>query len=367
MAKERVRVGIIGAGWAGQTHARFYKEVPFVDVVGWADMVPGKAATAAAQHGVPPEGVFEDYRQMIEKLDLDAVSVCTFNMGHKAPTIDALEAGKHVLLEKPMAATLADARAIMQSWEKHQDRILMVGFQPDFSAEHQAARQIVDSGALGDIYYAEAVTHRRWAVPGGNFVKKSTAGAGTLVDTGVYAIHTALWLMGDPKPVTVTGITGNPLTKAYKGVKQAFGGPWSAADMEVEEYAFAFVRFENGAAMTIKSTWTANIDSLGRPFFLGTKAGLALSPLELYSNLQFGELSMTAAPKNLDLTDDWPKSWTAKMRTFAEAVRDGKPSPIDPRGVYLVNVIMDGILRSVEVGHEVKVDASYLPTGSGRR
>ena len=81
MAKERVRVGIIGAGWAGRAHARFYKRVPFVDVVGWADVVPGKAAEAALEAGVPPSGVFEDYNQMLEKLDLDAVSVATFNMG----------------------------------------------------------------------------------------------------------------------------------------------------------------------------------------------------------------------------------------------------------------------------------------------
>src|SRR5215510_10177602 len=133
MANERIRVGIIGAGWAGRTHARFYKRVPFVDVVGWADMVPGKAAEAAAEAGVPASGVFEDYRQMMDKLELDAISVATFNMGHRQPTVDALAAGKHVLLEKPMAATLEDARAIMHAWDECRDRILMVGFQPDFS------------------------------------------------------------------------------------------------------------------------------------------------------------------------------------------------------------------------------------------
>jgi predicted dehydrogenase len=295
---------------------------------------------------------------MLQQLELDAVSVCTFNMGHRAPTVDVLAAGKHVLLEKPMAANLEDAKAIMRAWEEHSDRILMVGFQPDFSAEHQAARQIVDTGALGDIYYAEAVTHRRWGVPGGNFVKKATAGAGTLVDTGVYAIHTALWLMGDPKPVSVSAITGNPLIKGFKGVRQTFAGPWSAADVDVEEFAFAFVRFENDAALTVKSTWAAHADTLGRPFFLGTKAGLALRPLEVFVNQQYGELNMTATPAGLP-SADWEASWTAKMRNFAEAVRDDKPSPINPRGVFLVNVVMDGILRSAAARHEVKVSAEY--------
>ncbi|HEY3108765.1 MAG TPA: Gfo/Idh/MocA family oxidoreductase [Chloroflexota bacterium] len=360
MANQRVRVGIIGAGWAGRAHARFYKRVPFVDVVGWADVVPGKAAEAAAEAGVPPTGVFEDYHQMLQQLELDAVSVCTFNMGHRQPTIDALAAGKHVLLEKPMAATLADAQAIVRAWEERSDRILMVGFQPDFSAENQAARQIVETGALGDIYYAEAVTHRRWNIPGGNFVKRATAGAGTLADTGVYAIHTALWLMGDPRPVSVSAITGNPLIKGFKGVKQTFAGPWSAADVDVEEFAFAFVRFENDAALTVKSTWAANADTLGRPFFLGSRAGLALRPLEVFVNQQYGELNMTATPQGLPTPEaDREASWTAKMRNFAEAVRDERPSPIDPRGVYLVNVIMDGILRSAAARHEVKVSSDY--------
>jgi predicted dehydrogenase len=297
---------------------------------------------------------------MLEQLELDGVSVCTFNMGHRQPTIDALAAGKHVLLEKPMAANLEDARAIMRAWEQHRDCILMVGFQPDFSAEHQAARQIVDTGALGDIYYAEAVTHRRWGVPGGNFVKKATAGAGTLVDTGVYAIHTALWLMGDPKPVSVSAITGSPLIKGFKGVRQTFAGPWSAADVDVEEFAFAFVRFENDAALTVKSTWAANADTIGRSFFLGTKAGLALRPLELFVNHQYGELNMTATPVGLPSAEaDREASWTAKMRSFAEAVRDGRPSPIDPRGVFLVNVVMDGVLRSAAARHEVKVSSDY--------
>jgi len=322
MANERVRVGIIGAGWAGRAHARFYKRVPFVDMVGWADMVPGKAAEAAAEAGLPPSGVFEDYHQMLQQLELDAVSICTFNMGHRQPTIDALAAGKHILLEKPMAANLEDAKAIMRAWEQHRDRILMVGFQPDFSAEHQAARQIVD--------------------------------------TGVYAIHTALWLMGDPKPVSVSAITGNPLIKGVKGVRQTFAGPWSAAEVDVEEFAFAFVRFENDAALTVKSTWAANADTIGRPFFLGTRAGLALRPIEVFVNQQYGELNMTSTPAGLPSADaDWEASWTAKMRNFAEAVRDGKPSPIDPRGVFLVNVVMDGILRSAAAGHEVKVSAEY--------
>jgi predicted dehydrogenase len=351
--KDKVRVGIIGAGWAGQTHARYYQNLPWVEIAGWADVVPGKAATAAQQFGVPADAVYLDYRDMYEKAHLDAVSCCAFNMGHKAPTVDALELGLPVLLEKPMAATLEDAQAIMRAANESK-AWLMVGFQPYFGAEETAARQIVGAGTLGDIYYAETVAHRRWGIPGGNFVRKATAGAGSLVDIGVYAIHTALTLLGPQQPVAVSAIAGSPLAKRFKGVQQAFGGPWSAEEVEVEEFAAGFVRFASGAVLVVKSAWASNIDSMGRTFFLGTKGGLALGPLELYVNQQIERLNLTSVPKNLRPIEDWPE----KIRAFADAVRTGAGTPIDPAYAFQVNVIMDGILRSAEAGREVAVSAS---------
>ncbi len=351
---ERIRVGIVGAGWAGQTSAKYYRQLPWVDLVGWADIVPGKAAAAAAQFGIPPEAVYLDYRDMFEKVELDAVSVCSYNMGHREPTVDALELGLRVHLEKPMAATLDDARAIMRAASSSKGW-LMVGFQPYFSSEHRAARAIVASGALGEVYYGEAVTHRRWGIPGGNFVRKETAGAGSLVDIGVYAIHAALTLMGNLTPVSVSAMTGNPLAKRFTGVQPAFGGSWTAEQMEVDEFAVGFVRFAEGAVLVVKSAWAANVDSMGRSFFLGTKGGLALDPLEFYNNHQIDNLLTTSTVKGLRPVDDWFE----KIRAFAEAVRDDQPTPIDPTWAFQVNVIMDGMLRSAELGYEVKVEAGY--------
>ena len=352
--KDRIRVAIIGAGWAGQTTAKFYRRLPWVDIVGWADIVPGKAAAAAAEFGVGSEAVYLDFREMLDKVEVDAVSVCSFNNGHREPTIAALERNKYVHLEKPMAATLDDAQAIMRAADKSKGE-LMVGFQPFFSSEHKAAREIVNAGTLGDIYYAEAVAHRRWGMPGGNFVKKATAGAGSLVDIGVYAIHAALTLLGDVSPVTVSAFAGSPLAKRYPRVNHGFGGSWTSDQVEVEEFAAGLVRFSNGSILVVKSAWNSNIDSMGRSFFLGTKGGLALDPLELYVNQQIGDLNMTSVPKNVRPTEDWPE----KIKVFAECVRDGTPSPIDRRPVFLVNVLMDGMLRSAEAGREVEVTARY--------
>src|ERR1700687_4312615 len=156
IVQQRIRVAIIGAGWAGQTTAKFYRRLPWVDIVGWADIVPGKAAAAAAEFEVPPEAVYLDFRKMLDKVDPDGVSVCSFNNGHREPTIAALERDKYVHLEKPMAATLDDAQAIMRAADRSKGQLL-VGFQPFFSSEHKAAREIVKAGTLGEIYYSEAV------------------------------------------------------------------------------------------------------------------------------------------------------------------------------------------------------------------
>jgi predicted dehydrogenase len=355
-----VRIGIIGTGGIARQHARFYKLCPWVDVSAVADIVPGRAQAFAAAQELPNARVFEDHREMLEKCELDAVSVCTYNMAHRAPTVDALNAGKHVLLEKPMAATLEDAKAIMRASDAS-GKILMVGFQPDFSAQYQVAKQVVDSGALGNIYYAESIAFRRWGTPGGTFLKKATAGFGTVVDTGVYALHTTISLMGNPKPVTVSATMNNLVSKGAKGDVKWGRFSWRAEEIEVEDFAAAFVRFENGTVMVFKSCWAANADSTGKSFFLGTKGGMTLNPrgtnppVELYFNQHIGDLNLTMAPQGVQAIEDWPE----KIKAFAVAVRDGLPSPIDPHGVFLVNVVMDGVQRSTDCGCEVKVDCSY--------
>ena len=255
---------------------------------------------------------------MMEKAKLDAVSVCTFDQGHREPTVDVLERG---LYGAPREADGRDARRRQgdHASGRKQWACLMVGFQPFFRPITRQPARSSRPGALGDIYYAETVAHRRWGIPGGNFVRKASAGAGSLVDIGVYAIHEALTLMTTPTPVTVSAITGNHLAKGFQGVQQAFGGSWTAEEFEVEEFAAGFVRFANGASLTLKSAWASNIDSMGRSFFLGTKAGLALDPLELYVNQMINRLNFTAAPKSLRPVDDWAE----KVKVFAEHVRDG--------------------------------------------
>ena len=201
-----VRVGIIGTGGISRAHQRYYEKVGGFEIVAVCDIIKSKANQAADEWGVPRKHAFSSYNKMLEMDELDAVSVCTYNQGHRRPTVAALNAGKHVLCEKPMAATLPDATAMVRA-AKASGKILQIGLNPTFAPSLQFARKLIDEGLLGDIYYSESAGGRRRGNPGHTFIYKKTAGAGAIVDIGVYNMHRSLYAMGYPKPVRVSAIT----------------------------------------------------------------------------------------------------------------------------------------------------------------
>jgi len=286
---------------------------------------------------------------------VEAVNVTTYNQAHRAPTVDALHAGKHVLVEKPMAATLEDATAMTRAAHET-GKILMIALKTRYSPHMQAAKAIMDSGALGDIYYSETVAARRCGIPGGSFIRKDSAGIGTVADIGVYSLDAALNLMGHPKPVAVSGIANNILgTKFCKPVLGSW--KWDPEKLEVEDFGVASVRFENGALMIFKTAWIMHMDSLGGTFFLGTKAGLKLEPLTVFRH-EWGALTdtvITGIPKVEDVD-----LFRLENLGFAEAIREGKPSPIPADQMLLTNVIIQGLIDSAAAGHEVQVSVPQV-------
>jgi len=242
-----VQVGIIGTGGIAQTHLRAIADIPEIEVVAVAD-IKERAEKTARQWNIPH--FFEDYHDLLAMDEIEAVNVTTFNQAHRAPTVDALAAGKHVLLEKPLAATLEDAIAITKAAHAS-DKITVIALKTRYSPHIMAAKQIMDSGALGDIYYSETVAARRCGIPGGSFIRKASAGLGTVADIGVYCLDEALHLMGHPRPVAVSGIANNLLGKICQPVLGSW--KWVAEDLEVEDFGVAWVRFEKGAAMIFKT------------------------------------------------------------------------------------------------------------------
>ena len=209
-ASKKLRVGIIGCGWIADAHMKSYLKQPDVEIVAGADLIPGKAKAFMEKYGL--ENVKTDYASHKEMLDdeslkLDAVSVCTYNRQHAAPAIYALEKGVNVLLEKPFTVTLDEAVEVMKA-EKKSGKILSIGFQPRMDENMKMIKKIVESGALGKIYYIQTGGGRRRGIPtpfGTSFIEKDTAGIGALGDIGCYSLDMVLNAIGYPKPLTVSG------------------------------------------------------------------------------------------------------------------------------------------------------------------
>jgi len=344
-----VKLGLIGAGGISQAHCRTMASIEGAEIIAASDLVQANLDRAKENWGISK--TFNDYNEMLEMDELEAVLVCTPTGVHGAPTVAALKAGKHVLCEKPMEAKLGPATEMVRAAHEN-GKILMVALKLRYSPQVIKAKEIVDTGALGDIYYVETVADRRRGNPGGSFIRKATAGLGAAADIGIYALDTALYLMGHPKPVAVSGIASNELS---------LNNTWNPAlkETEVEDFAVGWVLFDNGARMVFKTCWCMNMDSLGGTIFLGKQAGLRLGVMEVRGPQEGVTVYGDEDGQIKDETFTEFESVDVFQRedqAFIDAVREDKPSPIDPDGVLLTNVIIQGVIDSSEAGgREIEV------------
>ena len=344
-----VKLGLIGAGGISQAHCRTMASIEGAEIIAVSDLVQANLDRAKENWGISK--TFNDYNEMLEMDELEAVLVCTPTGIHGAPTVAALNAGKHVLCEKPMEAKLGPATEMVRAAHEN-GKILMVALKLRYSPQVIKAKEIVDTGALGDIYYVETVADRRRGNPGGSFIRKATAGLGAAADIGIYALDTALYLMGHPKPVAVSGIASNELS---------LNNTWNPAlkETEVEDFAVGWVLFDNGARMVFKTCWCMNMDSLGGTIFLGKQAGLRLGVMEVRGPQEgvtvYGDED--GQIKDETFTEfESADVFQREDQAFIDAVREDKPSPIDPDGVLLTNVIIQGVIDSSEAGgREIEV------------
>ncbi len=346
---DKVRVGIIGAGGIANYHAKCYKQIPYVELVAVVDIVKEKAKDFAQRWGIPEKNVFTNHKEMLESVELDAVSICTPHAFHASISIDCLNAGVHVLVEKPMAVSGDEAYRMWKTSQKT-GKILMVAFQTRYSPELIAARRIVQSGALGKIYYGETTCYggRRRGIPGESFTRRSTAGGGVLLDLGCYSIDNAMFILGHPRPISVCAKIASVIGPQEEAVVEG-GWKWNPKAFEVEDFVVAFIRFEDDLVLVLKDSWAMHANTLGTTFFLGTKGGLRLWPLEVYRD-EWGymvDLRVHELPK-ID-------PFFRKIEEFVKAVKEGLPSPIDPKEIVVEQYIIDAIYESAREGKEVKV------------
>ncbi|MBQ8341215.1 MAG: Gfo/Idh/MocA family oxidoreductase, partial [Clostridia bacterium] len=224
--EKKIRIGFIGCGWIAGSHIKSLLKQPDVEIVAGCDLIPGKAKAFFEKYGV--EGVKTDYashKEMLadKSLNLDAVTICTYNRQHAQPAIDSLNAGLHVLLEKPFTVTTEEAVEVMRA-EKKSGKILSIGFQPRLDENMIMVKDIVQSGELGQVYYIQTGGGRRRGIPtpfGTTFIEDETAGLGALADIGCYSLDMVLNAIGYPMPLTVSGFKNahfgkDPETYRYK-------------------------------------------------------------------------------------------------------------------------------------------------------
>ncbi|NLM85165.1 MAG: Gfo/Idh/MocA family oxidoreductase [Clostridiales bacterium] len=355
-SEKKLRVGIIGTGWIAEAHVESYLRQPDVQIVAMADLIPGKAEKFAAHYGVKNCKFYPDHKAMLENEQLDAVSVCTYNTQHAAPTIDALNRGVHVLLEKPFTATLDEAVDIMRA-EKKSGKVLTIGFQPRMDANMKQIKKIVDSGALGQIYYIQTGGGRRRGIPNSTFIEKKTAGIGALGDIGCYSLDMVLNAIGYPKPLTASGYTSN-----FFGTSTDYQKPEDAARFNVDDFAAAFIRLEGGIILDFRIAWAMHLDTPGDTVILGTKGALRIpstecwngsvgGPMKLYHDLA-GEQVETVIPI---IPEDESGLFDKKIRSFLDAIIFDRPAPVPSSQILYNQAIINAIGDSAELGREVEI------------
>lgn len=363
---ETVKVGIIGCGGiANGKHMPALKKLPDVQMVAFCDIVEEKAKKAAAEYGMPDAKVFTDYKELL-KQDLDVVHVLTPNKQHSFITVDALEAGKHVMCEKPMAINSAEAKKMLDA-AKRTGKKLTIGYQSRFRSDSRYLKKICEAGDLGEIYYARAQAVRRRAVPTwGVFLDEENQGGGPLIDIGTHALDLTLWEMDNYAPEMVVGSTYRKLADT-KDAANAWGS-WDPEKFTVEDSAFGFIKMKNGATIILEASWALNtlLANEAKTILCGTKGGADMlgdpsAPLRLNGE-RFSQMYTTIP----DLSAGGVAFYDGNGHASAEDIEarmwidhvkdDSKPLITKPEQAYVVTQILEAIYESQKTGKPVFFD-----------
>ena len=356
MANRIVKVGIIGCGGiANGKHMPSLKQLPGVELVAFCDIIAERAEAAKATYGTPDAKVYTDYKELLADESIEVVHVCTPNRSHSFITVDALDAGKHVMCEKPMAINSAEAKKMLDA-QKRSGKKLTIGYQSRQAAQAQYLKQEALDGTFGDIYYAKATALRRRAVPTwGVFLNEYEQGGGPLIDIGTHSLDLTLWIMDNYKPKYCVGTAYHKLNK-----NENQGNAWGRWDPEkftVEDSAFGFVVMEDGATINLEASWALNMLDVREATTLicGTKAGA-----DLYDGVRINGirndaqyvLKPTLNPQGAAYYDGAtpgdPSSMEAAQWINA-VVNDTQPCVL-PEQAYVVTRILEGIYESAKTG-----------------
>jgi predicted dehydrogenase len=351
---ETLNVGVIGVGGIAGTHFPGWKESPHTEVTALADVVPDTLRRVGQAQGV--NRLYERPEDLIADPEVDIVDICTPNNYHAPLAIAALEAGKHVLCEKPLAPAPGAIREMIAARDRS-GKMLMTAQHFRFQGTAKALKAEIDTGALGEVYHARSWMLRRGNVPTRpGFIMKQHSSGGPCIDIGVHILDLTLWMMGFPKPVSVTGVTQDRLARQPGAFSNWAGGSLIPQDQfDVEEFAAAFVRFESGATLILEVSWMLHHKTTGEDmqmWLYGDKAGAHWPANEiLWSN------NATRQHLNVNLVRaETGEPHAKECVAFADAIVNGRPSPVPAEQSLIVMTILDGLYRSAVEGREIRLD-----------
>ncbi|HZZ18449.1 MAG TPA: Gfo/Idh/MocA family oxidoreductase [Opitutaceae bacterium] len=348
--KSHFKVAVIGAGAIGQDHVGSFKLHPAVQVVAVADVSAERGRETAERFGIPE--VFTDYKKLLARTDIDVVSIGVPNYLHATVALDALKAGKHVMLDKPMATNAQDA-AKLEAEARKRGLLFMVGQNFRFNADTQTAKQVVASGELGEIYHAKTSWSRRAGIPriGSWFTQKRFAGGGCTYDIGVHALDRCLYLMDEFEAAAVSG-----QTYAKFGPRGLGNGGWGKSEIDpkatfdVDDLSIALIKLKSGRTVLLETSWAAHgpLVDVNATQLYGTEAGLTLPPVQVFKQTKTGYTTQ--------VVDTLPTPVnTNRMVHFIDCLL-GKAKPyIKPAESVAVQKILDAIYQSAATGREIRI------------
>ncbi|MFD3260020.1 Gfo/Idh/MocA family protein [Paenibacillus lentus] len=352
------RIGIIGCGGiANGKHLPSLSKLENIQLTAFCDIVPERAEEAAAQYGIEGAKIYTDYRELLKDGSLDIVHVLTPNDSHADISIAALEAGKHVMCEKPMAKTAADARRMVEA-AKRTGKKLTIGYNNRFREDSMYLKKMCQEGKLGHIYFAKAHAIRRRAVPTwGVFLDEEKQGGGPLIDIGTHALDLTLWMMDNYKPKVVLGTKYHELSQRENAANA--WGPWDPKQFTVEDSAFGMIVMEDGATIMLESSWALNsleVDE-AKCSLSGTKAGADMKNGlringEEFSRLYTKEIELSAG--GVAFYDGQAENAAdIEMRSWIEAIDQDLEPVVTPEQACVVSEILEAIYESARTGKAV--------------
>jgi len=347
---KKYNLGIIGTGWPGQQHAIAAQSLDNTKVYACADV--DETRRAEFKQAYNPTKVFADYHDLLKDPKVNAAIICLPNSLHFPASLAALEAGKHVLCEKPPTMNAAEMKVLREEANRRH-LIYFFSRQFRFTPAMRAAKTAIEAGRLGRVYHAKATFVRSRGIPvgiGNWFTEKRQSGGGALIDIGIHALDAVWYLMGSPRPVSISA-------KVFRNFAHLTNVPV----FDVEDAAFAFIRFENDAVVQLETSWAGNLtdDIPPRQYFgqelinsvlYGTKASVRLNPLTLFED-QNGQLVKVP----LDAAEDERGGFALQLANFLDAIA-GRAEPVNnvDQAVELMEMI-DGIYSSSDLGREVPI------------